>query len=54
LVRIGRHHGVSGVYREDNIGTNKREGFFVVIRLYSPGQSYFDKSWKPDDLVKLN
>jgi hypothetical protein len=36
------------------IGTNKGEGFFVVIRLYSPGQAYFDKTWKPDDLVKLN
>ena len=36
------------------IGTNPGEGFFVVIRLYSPGQAYFDKTWKPDDLVKLN
>ena len=35
------------------IGTNKGEGFFVVIRLYSPGKSYFDKTWKPDDVVKL-
>ncbi|MCP3877675.1 MAG: hypothetical protein GY701_04675 [Sulfitobacter sp.] len=36
------------------IGTNKGEGFFGVIRLYSPGQTYFDKTWKPGDLVKLN
>jgi len=26
----------------------------VIIRLYSPGQTHFDKSWKSDDLVKLN
>jgi hypothetical protein len=36
------------------IGTNEGEGFFVVIRLYSPGQAYFDKTWKPNDLVKLD
>lgn len=36
------------------IGTNPGEGFFPIIRLYSPGQAYFDKTWKPDDLVKLN
>ncbi|QQL46087.1 DUF1254 domain-containing protein [Sulfuriroseicoccus oceanibius] len=36
------------------IGTNPAEGFFVVIRLYSPGKAYFDKSWKPDDVVKID
>ena len=36
------------------IGTNQGEGYFVVIRLYSPGKAYFDKTWKPGDLVKLN
>jgi hypothetical protein len=42
------------VAHESNyIGTNKGEGFFVLIRLYSPGKSYFDKTWKPDDVVKL-
>jgi len=35
------------------IGTNPQEGFFVIIRLYSPGKAYFDKSWKPDDVVKI-
>ena len=28
-------------------------GFFVIIRLYSPGKAYFDKTWKPDDVVKI-
>jgi hypothetical protein len=36
------------------IGTNPGEGFFVIIRLYSPGQGYFDKNWKPDDVVKVD
>ena len=42
------------IQQSNYIGTNTGEGFFVVIRLYSPGKSYFDKTWKPDDLVKLN
>ena len=44
---------LQGVPETNYIGTNKGEGFFVVIRLYSPGQAYFDKTWKPDDVVKL-
>jgi hypothetical protein len=43
-----------GAPNSNYLGTNKGKGFFVVIRLYSPGQAYFDKTWKPDDLVKLN
>jgi hypothetical protein len=43
-----------GAAASNYIGTNDGEGYFVVIRLYSPGQSYFDKTWKPDDLEKLN
>jgi hypothetical protein len=35
------------------IGTNRGEGFFVILRLYSPKKPYFDRSWKPNDLVKL-
>ena len=43
-----------GAPESNYIGTNPGEGFFVIIRLYSPGRAYFDKSWKPDDVVKLN
>lgn len=43
-----------GASQTNYIGTNRGEGFFVIIRLYSPGQTYFDKTWKPDDLLKLN
>jgi hypothetical protein len=42
-----------GVDDSNFLGTNEGEGYFVVIRLYSPGQAYFDKTWKPDDLVKI-
>jgi len=25
----------------------------VILRLYSPLQAWFDKSWKPGDLVEI-
>ena len=43
----------AGAPKSNYIGTNPGEGFFVIIRLYSPGKAYFDKTWKPDDVVKL-
>ena len=30
------------------------KGYFVIFRLYSPKQEFFDQSWKPGDLVKAN
>lgn len=35
------------------IGTNKEEGYFMILRLYSPGKAYFDKTWRPDDVVEI-
>ena len=32
------------------IQTDEDKGFFVILRLYSPGQSYFDKSWRPSEI----
>lgn len=29
------------------------KGYFVLLRLYSPKQSFFDETWKPDDVVKV-
>jgi len=41
--------------REKNwVKTIPGEGWFVYIRLYGPLESYFDQTWKPDDIVKLN
>jgi hypothetical protein len=36
------------------IGTNPGEGYFMILRLYSPTKPYFDDIWKPDDIVKLD
>lgn len=33
------------------IKTIPGEGWFVSIRLYGPLEPYFDKTWKPDDIV---
>tara|TARA_R110000751_G_scaffold30439_1_gene77799 strand:+ start:619 stop:2106 length:1488 start_codon:yes stop_codon:yes gene_type:complete len=30
------------------------KGWFFLFRLYGPEQAYFDRSWKPDDLVRLD
>ncbi|CAG2139155.1 DUF1254 domain-containing protein [Cupriavidus numazuensis] len=29
------------------------KGYFVIFRLYSPEQAFFDQTWKPDDMEKL-
>ena len=28
------------------------KGWFSLIRLYGPGQSFFDRTWKPGDFEK--
>ncbi|KFG79640.1 putative signal peptide protein [Metarhizium anisopliae] len=28
--------------------------FLVAVRLYGPGVEFFDQTWKPDDLVKID
>jgi hypothetical protein len=35
------------------LATIPGQGFFVMVRLYAPGQSFFDQTWKPDDVVKV-
>jgi hypothetical protein len=32
------------------IQTTEGKGFFVILRLYSPLQPYFDKSWRPSEI----
>jgi hypothetical protein len=29
------------------------DGYFVIFRLYSPKQAFFDQSWKPGDIEKM-
>ena len=35
------------------IKTLPNQGWQILLRLYGPLESYFDKSWKPDDFVKI-
>jgi hypothetical protein len=30
------------------------KAWFILLRLYGPEQPYFDNTWKPDDIVKVN
>jgi hypothetical protein len=30
------------------------KGYFIILRLYSPKEAFFNQSWKPDDVVKIN
>lgn len=36
------------------IRTVPHEGFFLILRLYGPTRAFFDKSWKPGDVEKLD
>jgi hypothetical protein len=35
------------------LATIAGKGFFVLLRLYGPTKAFFEKSWKPSDLEKL-
>jgi hypothetical protein len=41
-------------FEKNWVKTIPGEGWFAYIRLYGPLESYFDQSWKPDDVVKIN
>lgn len=36
------------------IKTVPGKGWFILFRLYGPGEAYFDRAWKPDDLVQIS
>ena len=36
------------------IKTVPGRGYMIGMRLYSPTQTFFDQTWKPDDVVKVN
>jgi hypothetical protein len=33
---------------------SKGRDFITIIRLYGAGVEFFDQTWKPDDVVKVN
>ncbi|MEB3214539.1 MAG: DUF1214 domain-containing protein, partial [Leptolyngbyaceae bacterium] len=41
-------------YEQNWIKTLPGEGWSVFIRLYGPLESYFDQTWKPDDIVRAD
>jgi hypothetical protein len=41
-------------YEANWVKTNPGKGFFVYLRWYGPTEAFFDKSWKPGDLEKVN
>jgi hypothetical protein len=36
------------------LATVPGKGFFAILRLYGPTQSFFDQTWKPGDVEKVN
>jgi hypothetical protein len=34
--------------------TLPNNGFFVILRIYGPTQAFFDQTWKPGDIEKVN
>ena len=39
-----------GVARGNYIETDPQKGWFTILRLYSPLEGFFDKSWQPSDI----
>jgi hypothetical protein len=35
------------------LATVPGKGFFVILRLYGPGRAFYDQTWKPGDLEKV-
>ncbi len=40
----------AGVARGNWIQTTPGKGWFVILRLYSPKPSFFDRSWRPSEI----
>jgi len=34
--------------------TVPKKGFFVMLRLYGPTKAFFDQTWKPGDVERLD
>ena len=40
----------TGVKRGNWIQTDPKRGWFTILRLYSPKQAFFDKTWQPSEI----
>ena len=43
-----------GVARGNWIQTDPEKGWFTILRLYSPLEPFFDKSWRPSEIELVN
>ena len=43
-----------GALESNYLRTVPGKGWFTLLRLYSPTESFFDQSWRPDDFEKIN
>lgn len=43
-----------GVTRGNWIQTDPEKGWVILLRLYSPMQSFFDKSWQPSEIMPVD
>ena len=41
-------------FEKNWVKTIPGEGWFTYIRLYGPLDAYFDQTWKPDDILKID
>jgi hypothetical protein len=39
---------------KNRLRTLPNNGFFVILRIYGPMQAFFDQTWKPGDIEKIN
>jgi hypothetical protein len=42
-----------GVKRGNWIQTDRKKGWFTILRLYSPLEPFFTKEWKPSEIEKV-
>ena len=43
-----------GVSEGNWIQTDPKKGWFVILRLYSPLESFFTKEWRPSEIELVN
>jgi hypothetical protein len=43
-----------GVARGNWIQTDPKKGWFIMLRLYSPTEAWFDKTWRPSEIELVN
>jgi hypothetical protein len=44
----------AGVKRGNWIQTDPKKGWFVILRLYSPLEPFFTKTWRPSEVEPVN